>query len=145
MNALVHAHSGLRWIALILILTAIVKAIGGIKSGKYEKSSKMINLFAMVLLHIQVTIGTVMTFMSGKLSYGEGWMKNPMYRFFGLEHILLMVVAAVLMTIGRKKAEKLEDLSKRNKTIAVWYTIALVLILAGIPWPFREVLGAKWF
>jgi hypothetical protein len=56
-----------------------------------------------------------------------------------------MVLAAVLLTIGRKKAEKLEDLSKRNKTIAIWYTIALVLILAGIPWPFREILGAKWF
>lgn len=142
---LVHAHSGLRWLALALLVFAIVKAFAGIRSGKYEKSNKMVNLFAMVLLHIQVTLGTILTFSSGKMSYAEGWMKNPQYRFFGLEHILLMVLAAVLLTIGRKKAEKLEDLSKRNKTIALWYTIALVLILAGIPWPFREILGAKWF
>ncbi|MCC6701323.1 MAG: cytochrome b [Fluviicola sp.] len=142
---LVHAHSGLRWLALALLVFAIVKAFAGIRSGKYEKSNKMVNLFAMVLLHIQVTLGTILTFSSGKMSYAEGWMKNPQYRFFGLEHILLMVLAAVLLTIGRKKAEKLEDLSKRNKTIAIWYTIALVLILAGIPWPFREILGAKWF
>ncbi len=142
---LVHAHSGLRWLALALLVFAIVKAFAGIRSGKYEKSNKMVNLFAMVLLHIQVTLGTILTFTSGKMSYAEGWMKNPQYRFFGMEHILLMVTAAVLLTIGRKKAEKQEDLSKRNKTIAIWYTIALILILAGIPWPFREILGAKWF
>lgn len=142
---MLHAHSGLRWVVLILLLVAIVKAAMNIKSAKYEKGDKMINLFAMVMVHIQVTIGIVMAFTSGKINYSSGWMKNPQYRFFGMEHILLMVLAAVVLTIGRKKAEKLEDLSKRNKKIAVWYTIGLILILAGIPWPFRTLLGAGWF
>ena len=69
---LVHAHSGLRWLALALLVFAIVKAFAGIRSGKYEKSNKMVNLFAMVLLHIQVTLGTILTFSSGKMSYAEG-------------------------------------------------------------------------
>jgi high-affinity Fe2+/Pb2+ permease len=145
MSALVHGHSGLRWVALILLVVAIFRALSRMKSGKYEKSDKMINLFAMVMIHVQVTLGAILAFTSGKVAYVEGWMKNPQYRFFGLEHILLMVLAAVLLTIGRKKAEKQADLAKRHKTIAIWYTIGLLLILAGIPWPFRELLQAKWF
>lgn len=144
MNALIHAHSGLRWVVLILLLTAIFKAFSKKSSGTYEKGDKLINLFAMVSVHIQVTLGIVLTFMSGKVSFGEDWMKNPQYRFFGMEHILMMVIAAVVLTIGRKKAEKLTDAGAKHKTIFVWYTIALIIILAGIPWPFRG-LGTGWF
>lgn len=144
MNALIHTHSGLRWVVLILLLTAIFRAFARKNSGIYEKGDKMINLFAMVLVHIQVTLGIIMTFTSGKMSYSEGWMKNPMYRFFGMEHILMMVIAAVVLTIGRRKAENAQNLNKRHQIIARWYTIALIIILAGIPWPFRN-LGTGWF
>ena len=144
MGALIHAHSGLRWLALALLLFAIVNAGMKLKSGKYEKGDKMLNLFAMVLLHIQITIGIVLTFMSGKISYAEGWMKNPQYRFFGLEHILLMVIAVTLATIGRKKAEKALDPAKKHKTIVIWYTLVLIVIFLGIPWPFRG-FTTGWF
>lgn len=145
MGALVHAHSGLRWLALALLLFAIVNAILKLKSGKYEKSDKMLNLFAMVLLHIQILVGTILSFVTGKISYAEGWMKNPQYRFFGLEHILLMVIAVTLITIGRKKAEKAIDPAKKHKTILIWYVIVLVIIFIAIPWPFRTALGGSWF
>ncbi|MBP6090521.1 MAG: hypothetical protein KA521_04650 [Crocinitomicaceae bacterium] len=141
---MLHAHSGLRWLALALLVVAIINAISNKSKNTYAKKDKMINLFAMVTLHIQVTIGIVVAFMSGKINYSAGWMKNPLYRFFGMEHILLMVCAAVLVTIGRKKAEKIEDLSQRNSKIALWYTFVLILILAGIPWPFRTALGGSW-
>lgn len=145
MNALIHAHSGLRWVALALLVFAIVNAGLKLKSGKYEKSDKMLNLFAMVMLHIQITIGTIVSFMSGKISYAEGWMKNPQYRFFGMEHILLMVIAVVLATIGRKKAEKALEPAKKHKTILIWYVIVLIIIFLAIPWPFRAALGGSWF
>lgn len=71
MGALVHGHSGLRWLALALLVFAIVNAMLKLKGGKYEKGDKMLNLFAMVMLHIQVTLGTVLAFVSGKISYAE--------------------------------------------------------------------------
>jgi heme A synthase len=145
MGALVHVHSGLRWLALALLFFAIVNAILKLKSGKYEKGDKMLNLFAMVMLHIQILVGTILSFVTGKISYTEGWMKNPQLRFFGLEHILLMVIAVTLITIGRKKAEKALDPAKKHKTILIWYTIVLVIIFAAIPWPFRTALGGSWF
>lgn len=143
-DILKSSHSGLRWVALLLLVVAIVNAAMKIKSNKYEKGDKMINLFAMVILHIQVTLGIVLAFISGKIAYVEGWMKNDQLRFFGMEHILMMVIAAVLATIGRKKAEKAIDPAKKHKTIVIWYLIVLILIFAAIPWPFRANLGGSW-
>lgn len=144
MNGLTAAHSGLRWIVLILILAAIFNAIAAKSSGKYEKKDKMLNLFAMVFLHIQLLLGIVLYFMSPKVTFAEGWMKNAMTRFYGMEHVLIMLIAITLITIGRKKAEKASLAANKHAAIIKFYAIGLILILAGIPWPFRN-LGGSWF
>jgi uncharacterized membrane protein len=143
-QAVLHTHSGLRWIALILILVAIFNAFTSKGRNTYEKKDKMINLFSMVILHIQVLIGTLLAFVTEKEFYTEGWMKSSMNRFFGMEHILMMVAAAVIFTIGRKKAEAQTEPAAKHGKIALWYTIGLLLILAAIPWPFRG-FGNGWF
>lgn len=145
-NGLLHAHSGLRWVALILIVVAIFNAAKSQTSGKYLKKDKMINLFAMIILHTQLLIGLGLFFINekSKVSYGEGWMKDAMFRFFGLEHILGMLIAITIVTIGRKKAEKLVGTRDKHRKIMVTYTIGLILIVASIPWPFREALGGAW-
>lgn len=145
MNALIHAHSGLRWIALALLVFAIINAFLGRKNEVYEKKDKMINLFAMVLLHIQLLIGLILYFPSKKTSFEAGWMKIELFRFYGMEHFLGMLIAIILVTLGRKKAEKATVVSEKHKKIVVWYTIALILIVASIPWPFREALNGQWF
>lgn len=144
MNILIHAHSGLRWVALILIIFAIVNAISRKGVALYEKKDKMLNLFAMISLHTQLLIGLILYFNSGKVSFTSGWMKNATTRFYGMEHVLIMIVAIVVITIGRKKAEKAEAPFTKHQLISKWYIIGLILLLAGIPWPFRN-LGAAWF
>lgn len=140
---LVHAHSGLRWLVLGLLLYAIFNAIGKNKSS-YEKKDKMVNLFAMISLHIQLLLGLILYFISPKVSFASGWMKDAALRFYGMEHLIGMLIAIVIVTIGRKIAEKQESPAQKNKKIAIWYTLGLVLIIASIPWPFRG-LGGQWF
>jgi uncharacterized membrane protein YozB (DUF420 family) len=142
LDILKHTHSGLRWIVLILMLLAIVNSL---ISRNYEKKHKMINLFAMVSLHTQLLIGLILYFVSDKVKFFDGWMKDAFYRFYGMEHLLGMVVAIVLVTIGRKIAEKQTNDLDKHKKIRIWYTIALVLIIVSIPWPFRTALGGAWF
>lgn len=144
MEILVRSHSGLRWIALALLLAAIFNALASKGKGKYEKKDKMLNLFAMIVLHIQLLIGLILYFISPKVTFIEGWMKMKPLRFFGLEHILLMVIAIAVITIGRRKAENAKIPAKMHANIIKWYVIGLVLIIAGIPWPFRN-LGTGWF
>jgi len=142
MEILVRTHSGLRWIALGLLIYAILNALR--KKDSYEKSDRLVNMFTMVSLHIQLVLGLILYFTSSKVSFVDGWMKNQLLRFYGMEHILLMIIAIVLVTIGHGKAKRATDSAKKHKTIVVYYTIAFILILASIPWPFRN-LGAGWF
>ncbi|MES2587833.1 MAG: cytochrome B, partial [Bacteroidota bacterium] len=114
-DILVRSHSGLRWIVLILLLVAIVNALSGRTKGIYVKKDKMINLFAMVFIHVQVTLGLIMYFMSPRVNFVEGWMKSAQLRFFGMEHIAMMILAAVLLTIGRKKAEKESNPNNKHR------------------------------
>jgi len=146
-NGLVHAHSGLRWIVLILLLAAIFNAAKSLSSGKYEKKDKMLNLFAMISLHTQLLIGLVLYFISDRVHFDKGWMSDRGSRFYGMEHILIMVIAIAIITIGRSKAEKkLIGSRDKHRRILINYTVGLILILASIPWPFSiwAVLGGGW-
>lgn len=143
LSALQHTHSGLRWIALLLLIMAIIGTLSN--KNVYAKKDKMLNLFAMVVLHVQLLLGIALLFLSDKVSYASGFMKNASLRFYGMEHFLGMVVAIALVTIGRRKAENAVEPERKKKLIRFWYTIALLIILAMIPWPFRQNLGAGWF
>lgn len=137
-----HTHSGLRWVALILILLAIYNAFTAKAFGKREK---MINLFSMVSLHTQLLIGLVLYFISPLVRFGQEWMKDPEDRFYGMEHIAGMIIAIALITIGYVKSKKGTSPQEIYKPIKLFYVIGLILILASIPWPFRANLGGGWF
>lgn len=146
-NALLHAHSGLRYVAVILLLAAIINAARKMESGTYIKKDKMLNLFAMVFLHIQLLIGLGLFFINShsKVVYAEGWISVPVYRFFGLEHLVGMLLAITIITLGRRKAENLKNTRDKHRRILFSYLLGLVVILLSIPWPFREALGGQWF
>jgi undecaprenyl pyrophosphate phosphatase UppP len=144
-NGLLHAHSGLRWIALFLILATIIVSFTS-KSKPYSATEKKLALFTLISFHIQLLIGLYLYFVSPKVNFAvEGFMKNAMFRFYNVEHITGMVIGIILITIGYSKAKrKIDDASKR-KTVKTFYIIGLIIVLATIPWPFREALGANWF
>jgi membrane protein DedA with SNARE-associated domain len=111
----------------------------------YEKKHRLVNMFAMISLHTQLLIGLALYFTSAKVQFTEGWMKVALYRFYGMEHLMGMIIAIVLVTIGHSKSKKATESAAKFKAIKLWYVLALILILAFIPWPFRTALGAGWF
>ena len=132
-----HAHSGLRWVVLFALLFAIFNAFSG-------KSSKPVNLLALISTHIQLILGLVLYFISPLVQFGSGVMKNSVLRFYTVEHISLMLVAIALITIGYSKAKRADSQANAAKKIRLFYLIGLILILISIPWPFRG-LGGGWF
>ncbi len=140
---LVHAHSGLRWIVLALLIIAIINA--AMNKNSYLKKDKLIGLFAMISLHVQFLVGMFLYYSSGKVNLSSGWMKSELFRFFGLEHFLGMTIAIILVTMGYSKSKKISVPHKKNRTIFIYYSIGLLLLLLFIPWPFRITLGGAWF
>ena len=140
---MLHAHSGFRWIALILIILTIYKAFKGLKNTKeYTSKHKMLALGTLIVFHTMVLIGFGLLFTSGKTAFFD--MTQP-FRFFTIEHPLMMTIAVVLITMGYSKAKKEETSRMKFRKILIFYSIALIVTLNAIPWPFRTVLGAGWF
>lgn len=137
-----HTHSGLRWVALILILMAIYNSI---TAKEFNKREKLINLFSMVSLHTQILLGLVLYFISPRVSFASGWMKDDSFRFYGMEHLAGMLIAIALITIGYVKSKKGTTPAEIYKPIKLFYYFGLILILVSIPWPFRANLGGGWF
>jgi len=141
MEIINHLHSGLRWVALILLIWAIANAFS---AKHFEKKHKLINLFAMVTLHIQLVIGLIQYFTSAKVQFSPDWMKEPLLRFYGMEHLAGMLLAIILITIGYSKAKRKVNDADKFKVIRLFYSIGLIIILLSIPWPFRANLGGGW-
>ena len=143
---LVHAHSGLRWVVLVLIVMSIVSAFGGTKGGKvFDGQVKKLALYTLISMHVQILLGLILYFTSPKVQFGASMMSDSYLRFFAVEHIFMMIIAVVLITIGYSKSKKKKTDVAKHKTIFWFYLIAFVLIIASIPWPFRTALDAGWF
>ena len=66
-------------------------------------------------------------------------MGNAYFRFFAIEHTTGMLLAIILIHIGRSYGKKnIPDISKHKRTL-LFYGLALLIILISIPWPFRAV------
>lgn len=141
----VHIHSGLRWLVLAFIIFAIANATFRISWKSVSTTRDCIfNRLALILMHLQLVFGLVLYFISPKVKFASGSMKDSVLRFFLVEHIGLMIISVILVTIGYVSSDREVDEMTKHKKIVVYYSIALLLILAAIPWPFRG-LGAGWF
>lgn len=139
MNALVHAHSGLRYVVLALLIAAI--SIAYSKWQNNETADSKIYSYALISCHIQLLLGLILYVISPKVDFSM--IGDKLYRFYTMEHVLMMIIAIVLITVGRVRSRKAEG-SARHRTIMYFYAMGLILILVSIPWPFRN-LGAGWF
>ncbi len=144
-QGLVHAHSGMRWILLAILLSAVFMSMFKWSAkAPYGEGDRKLYFFTMLFAHLQLLLGLALYFMSEKVSFAAGVMSNKIFRFFTVEHSLLMLVAIILITLGYTKSKKAEQDTQKH-CIAFWYfLIGLVVILVSIPWPFRG-LGSGWF
>jgi uncharacterized membrane protein len=139
-KGLLHLHSLLRWVILLLLLITLIQAL------TRKQGIRQTSLWLLICSHIMLVIGLYQV-IAGRygitkgLPEGVSLMKDSFYRFFWVEHPLMMIVAIILITIARGKAKML------NYKATGWLLfIALLLILAAVPWPFREIgAGRQWF
>ena len=146
-HTLVIIHSLVRWLILLFGIWAVIRAFIGV-SGKsaYGASDAKAGLFFMIFLDIQMLLGIILLFVSPYVSFDMGTtMKTPGLRFFTVEHTIMAIIAIALVHIGRGKIKKLTDDAKKHRTALIFFGLALIVILALIPWPFREALGRGWF
>ncbi|MCG2590903.1 cytochrome B [Rhodohalobacter sulfatireducens] len=140
-TALLVVHSLFRWFLLISLFYSIYQAFKGWSSKlPYTPRFDKIRNITVILAHVQLIVGLGLYFISPVIrqlfnNFGEAVQESAI-RFYGMEHSLIMIIAIVLITIGSAKAKRLSEDVKKFKSIAIWFTIGLILILITIPWPF---------
>ncbi len=130
------------WAYLVLIIlvistfNALIKFFG---NKEFRAFDFRVSLFALIVAHIQLLIGVLLFFAAGYLAIiretGMGEiMKNATLRSNVIEHPLTMIIAVILITMGYSKHKKKLTSKPKFKRLAIFYTIALILVLAKIPW-----------
>jgi hypothetical protein len=136
---LLNIHSILRWIVLVLIIITIVKSLAGwIKNYDYLPLDDRFALFTLIFVHTQLILGFILYFTSPLVSQGlqdmSAAMKNPVLRFWVVEHLVGMLVSIALITIGRVASKKKLESKTKHRTIFIYFTIGLIVMIAVIPW-----------
>lgn len=133
-------HSYWAYILLIILIITVVNAIIGFTSKKeFSDKSLRISLFTLIAAHIQLLIGVIAYFTSTyyytieEVGMGEV-MKNSELRKILIEHPAVGIIAIIFITLGFSKHKKETTDTGKFKTIAIFYGVALLLILSRIPW-----------
>jgi len=146
LTGLNHLHSALRWVVLLLLIVTVVDNVRRMYRSFNDTDNKLA-LFTLIFMHLQLLLGLVLWGfnLSDALSGNEHIMKDKVNRFFLVEHFMGMILAVVLVTVGYSRQKKQADKSIKHRMIFGYYLVALLLVLAFIPWPFRELIGRGWF
>jgi hypothetical protein len=150
-TGMLHFHSVLRWVILILLLLALYKSFADRKNA-FTPGHKKTGLFLMIACDIMLLVG-VYQWITGpwglkniQISGMSTVMKNSVSRFFAIEHTIGMLIAIILVHIGYSFSKKNIPDTIKHKRALVFYGLALLVILISIPWPFRAVgAGRTWF
>ena len=128
-------HSGWAYLALLLLVIAVVNALIGMTSKKeFTSKDRKISLFGLIGAHVQLLVGLILYFVSPLGSASLGNMKDAAVRLTSLEHPLINIIAIALITIGWSKHKKVMTSEAKFKSITLFYGIGLLLILIRIPW-----------
>lgn len=149
-TTLLFCHSILRWFVLGSLLYSIFIAYRGYSLQlSFTKKDNLIRHWTATIAHIQLIFGILIYVQSPIVKYF--WanfataIQNIDAAFFGLIHILLMLVSIVLITIGSALAKRKESDGDKFKTMLVWFSIALLIIFIAIPWPFSFLANRPYF
>ena len=135
-----HIHDTLRWLLLVSLVVTLVKYLAGWLGNKpWTKLDNVLGIVFTSLMDLQLLVGLVLYFLLSPITklalsdFGAA-MKNADLRFYAVEHFSMMLVAVVLVHIGRVKSKKANTDQGKFKIASIFFLIALALIVAAIPW-----------
>ena len=134
-------HSWLRWAALIL---GVVTTVTAFTDRGPSNAADRWSLFFMMVLDIQMLLGLLLYLVLSPITvdalrhFGTS-MQNSAVRFWAVEHVSMMLLAVVLVHVGRVLARTARTPQSRRTRQIVCYTIATIAMIAAIPWPGRAI------
>jgi hypothetical protein len=91
-------------------------------------------------LDIQLLLGLVLYFFVSPITaairedFGAA-MRDPIARFWAVEHVVLMLLAIVFAHLGRVLGRKAPTPERKRRRALICYGLAMIALLAATPWP----------
>ena len=124
-----HLHHFLPFIFYVILIIVIIRAyLGKITDPKKDRLLTL----TLILAHTQLLLGLYL--MIDFISKAGIHMGESANRFITVEHPATMLIGIILITVGKVKAKKIEDIAKANKTIFSYLSVALVVFALRTPW-----------
>jgi hypothetical protein len=141
---LLLVHSIVRWLVLAGILLTLASTYSALlRPRPFSRFDRMCVTIGTSASHLQLLAGIALYMSSPFVALfwsdpgtGAG---NTQLLFFSLIHIAGMITSVVLMTVGSSLAKRADDDRRRFRSIAIYWTIAILLIAMLIPWPFSPL------
>jgi hypothetical protein len=136
-------HSWLRWAVILLGLVATVRAIAGASSKRpWVAMDDRISKLFMHSLDLQMLLGLALYFFLSPITKAAmsdfgGAMAVSGMRFWALEHWLGMLIGIALVHAGMVRARLTTDGPRKHRIVAIYFVLAMLAILASMPWPGR--------
>jgi hypothetical protein len=136
-------HSSLRWVLLLVLLFVIVRSwMGFVNKHSYNKLDNATSGALVGLAHLQLLLGLLLYFGLSPITqlafsdFGAA-MKDSQLRLYAVEHFITMLAAVALIQVGRIVSKKASDDTSKYKKMAIFTTIALLLMISRMPnWKF---------
>ncbi|KEO75456.1 hypothetical protein [Anditalea andensis] len=149
-STLLSLHSLFRWLVLVILVYSIYRAfIGYTRNQPFSKTDNAFRHWTATVAHIQLMIGIVLYTQSPVVKYFWANTKTALLNldltFYGLIHIVLMLTAIVVLTIGSALAKRKPTDREKFKTMLVWFSIVLIILFIAIPWSFSPLSSRPYF
>lgn len=133
LDLLVLTHSVIRYFVLIFLLVVIVRSfIGWQQKSNYASLDDKFSLWLFIFTHTQLLIGLILYFVSPVVIFSGASMKDSIARYWLVEHVSMMLIAVVLITMARITAKKMTEAVAKHKRLFIFNAIALIIILVAI-------------
>ena len=124
-------HSWVRWAAIVVGFLALATTV----ASRPGASAGRAGLFFTVVLDIQFLLGLILLLTTNAFSDFGATMRDPIARFYTVEHETIMIVAIALAHMGRVLARKASTPAAARTRTIVFFTLSVVLLIVGTPWP----------
>lgn len=127
-NILFHAHSGWRYIALLVLIMAVVKfALGWLQGSAWRTLDRQIGLFTVIGVDIQVLLGIVLWALRVMEIPGR---MNAITAY--IEHPVTMLIAIVIMHIGWARVRKTAGDTDKHRLAALTFIVTGLIVALGV-------------
>ena len=117
------AHSGWRWIVLIVLIFVMGRAlIGWLGKQPWTKFETDLLRYSRFVVYIQVVLGVLLYLMLSK------WLDMR----FTAEHVIIALLAVGGVEFGAGRAKRAQEAADKYKFAFIGYLIALVLIFVAL-------------